>query len=114
MKAIVRHTQLRHKFKRDIHAPQCIVQRVCTVVPRTIQRRRAEWVCSVASKRMPVAHGKSQPVSHRSAFDDFGGVVMPEREWVFGLRTFELDFIDFWKICGHELVTLSDFLTRQL
>lgn len=48
---------------------------------------------------------------HRPAFNDFSGVVVPKRKRVFGLWTFELDFIDFWKIRGHAVLSFQIFDT---
>ena len=48
---------------------------------------------------------------HRPAFNHFSGGVVPKRKRVLGLRTFELNFIDFWKIREHALLCFQIFDT---
>jgi hypothetical protein len=53
---------------------------------------------------MPIHHGEAQMIAHALACDDFVRVVVLEREWVFGLRSFVTDSGDVRKCCWHGCV----------
>jgi hypothetical protein len=48
---------------------------------------------------MPIRHRKAQMSGHRPVLDDFGGIVVFERQRISGGWTFIGDFADFRK-CG--------------
>ena len=56
---------------------------------------------------MPVGSGKAHVIAHGFALDEFIGIVVLKRKWVFGTWTFVLDFRDIGKECHADEVPTS-------
>src|SRR4029077_8834964 len=94
-------TEFLDKFEGDAGAFLGIADGVRAVVPRPLHRARTERVAASAAEGVPVNDRKAQVVAHRLALDDFAGIVMLERERVFGTRPFERNFAYVCKSCFH-------------
>ena len=101
MEAVVGDAKFGHEFECDVDAAESVIEGICAVVPWAFERGGTERVGAITAEGVPVADGKSQPVPHAAAFDEFGGVVVPEGERVAGLGAFELNVIDFRKKSSH-------------
>lgn len=102
--AIVKTVKIEAKFleefKRDFHPLDGVGDAGCTVVPRQQAGGRTELIQAVV-KTVPVGGAETKMVSHLFAFDDLIGVVVLERQRVFGLRAFVLDPAYAFESFGH-------------
>ena len=100
VEAVIRNAQLGNQLKRDVDAFKRVLNRFRSVVPGTLQRRRAERVGPRRAKRVPVADAEPQQIMQRLPLDDFFRVVVLKGQRVFALRAFVLNLRDLGEV-GH-------------
>src|SRR5674476_270261 len=94
MPAIIWRTEFFDKFKRDVRALLRIADGIRAVVPRALHRSGTKRVATRATERVPIYHRETQMFAHRLARDDFVGIVVFERQRIFRVRAFVIDFGD--------------------
>ena len=92
MKGIERRAEFFNELERDPRAIFGIGHRIGAIVPRPDRRAHPERIGERVAERVPIDDRKAQMLPHGFAFDDFGGVVMFEGQWVSGFRSFVFDF----------------------
>jgi hypothetical protein len=73
------------------------------IVPRAESRSDAKGVTQSILKGVPVGDGKTQMFCHCPVFDHIGGVIVLERQGIFGRWPFVSDFTDFRKRRLHKI-----------
>ena len=101
--SIKRRAQFLDELKRHARAVLRVADGIGAVVPRALHRARAKRIAARAAKGVPVNHRKTQMLAHRFAVDDFIGVVMLERQRIFGTRTFVVDCGYVFECLNHKL-----------
>jgi hypothetical protein len=101
MKAEVFNAQLAHQLKACVHLRARMRHGGGLFAKGLVRRAGAEHIRARRHQRVPPRHGKGQMLAHGLAQHDAVGVIVPERQRVFGLGPLECYLGDVGKNLSH-------------